>query len=163
PEGELFNWTLTRLKQLGPNGFRAMLWHQGESDADKMKEEDYAAKLSTTLDGWRKQAGWDFPVFVAQASFRPWGGNSAAVRAAQQSLWDKKIAYPGPDTDAMLGDLRDNDGKGIHFSLKGLKVHGEAWAEKVGAYLDRVGLASIGATKPENAEVVAEPSERAPK
>ncbi len=135
--GELFKWTLTRMKQFGPDGFRAVLWHQGESDAG-MSAKDYAAGLGAIIAGFKKEAGWDFPLFVAQATFRPGKGSSAPVRAAQQELWEKKIALQGPDTDAMLGDLRDQDGKGIHFSKKGLKVHGEAWAEKVGEYLDPV-------------------------
>lgn len=138
PGGELFNWTLTRLRELGPGGFRAVLWHQGESDAGGMSEQAYAAGLGDIIGAFRAQAGWDFPFMVAQATFRPGAGNSAAVRAAQKRLWDEQTALPGPDTDAMLGDLRDHGGKGIHFSRKGLKVHGEAWAAKVGEYLDRV-------------------------
>jgi hypothetical protein len=37
-------------------------------------------------------------------------------------------------TDTLTGDTR----AGIHFSAKGLKRHGEMWAEKVGGYLDKV-------------------------
>jgi hypothetical protein len=52
----------------------------------------------------------------------------------------------GPDTDTLTGDNRDMDGKGIHFSPKGLKAHGEMWAEKVSAYLDQV----LAGEKPAN-------------
>jgi hypothetical protein len=31
--GRLFDGILNRIRQFGPNGFRAILWHQGESDA----------------------------------------------------------------------------------------------------------------------------------
>ena len=33
---------------------------------------------------------------------------------------------------ALVGILRDLDGREIHFSKHGLKLHGEAWAKKVG-------------------------------
>ena len=42
----------------------------------------------------------------------------------------------GPDTDVLVGDHRDLGGKGVHFSPKGLKAHGEMWAEKVTPYVN---------------------------
>lgn len=134
----LFQWTLTRLRQLGRNGFRALLWHQGENDADAgMSADRYAEGLAKIIADFRAAMGRDFPVFVAQASFLPWPkpGVSRQIRAGQSRLWKERIALQGPDTDKMRGDLRDMDGKGIHFSKKGLKVHGEAWAKKVSAWL----------------------------
>jgi hypothetical protein len=137
-DGELFNWTLTRIRQLGPGGFRAVLWHQGESDAE-MPAQAYADGLGQIIRDFKEAAGWEFPWFVAHASFRPGKPTlNTGSRGGQSLLWDKKIAVEGPDTDAMTGDLRDNGGKGIHFSKKGLDVHGKAWAEKVGAWLDTV-------------------------
>src|SRR5207253_645757 len=102
----------------------------------RIGRQDYADGLGAIIAGFKKEAGWDFPFFVAEATFAPGKGSYAPVRAGQKELWEKKIAVEGPDTDAMVGELRDQDGKGIHFSKKGLKVHGEAWAEKVVAYLD---------------------------
>jgi hypothetical protein len=135
-DGELFNWTLTRMRQLGPNGFRAVLWHQGESDRN-MPAQEYADGLGAIIRDFRKQAGWEMPWFVARASFAPNQPlNEAGSRGGQKMLWENKTALEGPDTDTMLGDLRDNDGTGIHFSKKGLKFHGEAWAAKVGAWMD---------------------------
>jgi hypothetical protein len=136
--GELFNWSLTRMKQLGPHGFRAVLWHQGESDIE-MPAETYADGLGKIIADFRSAAGWDMPWFVARASYHPGKPlNEKTSRGGQAILWQKKIAFEGPDTDKMVGDLRDQDGKGIHFSKKGLKVHGEAWAKKVGAWLDSI-------------------------
>lgn len=142
--GELFNWTLGRLQQLnatvpeGSQGFRALLWHQGESDAGaNMKGEAYADGLGTIIREMRRQDGHPFVWFVAKVSFRPGKPPYASVCDGQKTLWDTKVALEGPDTDAMVGDLRDNGGKGIHFSKKGLKVHGEAWAKYVGEWLDK--------------------------
>lgn len=143
--GELFNWTSARLAALEAGrqggarsgaGFRALLWHQGESDAKSMDGPTYAAGLGRIIADMRARAGWEFPWFVAQATYHPGQPPYAGVRAGQRQLWDARVALEGPDTDAMVGDLRDNGGKGIHFSRKGLKVHGEAWATKVGDWLD---------------------------
>lgn len=135
-DGELFHWSLSRMRELGPKGFRAVLWHQGESDAD-MPARHYADGLGQIIHDFRQEAGWEMPWFVAHASFRPGRPTlDTGARGGQKMVWDEKVALEGPDTDQMLGDLRDQDGKGIHFSKKGLKVHGEAWAEKVSAWLD---------------------------
>jgi hypothetical protein len=50
-------------------------------------------------------------------------------------LWNLGIAEQGPDTDMLTGDMRDFDGTGIHLSPKGLKAHGEMWADILGAWI----------------------------
>ena len=133
----LYAWTLTRMNQLGKNGFRAVLWHQGESDYG-MKAQTYADGLGRIIADFRQDAGWEMPWFVAHASFCP---GSPVIdtnsRGGQKILWEKGVALEGPDTDKLLGDLRDHGGKGIHFSRKGLKAHGDAWADKVGTWLEQ--------------------------
>lgn len=134
----LFPWMVTRMRQLGKMGFRGVLWHQGESDAGTPTEL-YVQKMSIVIRGSQIQAGWDFPWFVAHASYHsPEHTSWPLVREAQTQLWKTGVALEGPDTDVLQGDNRDFDGKGIHFSPKGLKAHGQMWAEKVGAYLDSV-------------------------
>ena len=134
----LFAWTLNRINELGPNGFRAVLWHQGESDVGgNMPTDEYVLKMTYVIEEMHKAAGWDFPWIVAKVSYiNPDWTHEDRIRNAHQELWDKKIALEGPDTDTLMGDNRDYEGKGIHFSPKGLKAHGELWAEKVGAWLD---------------------------
>jgi hypothetical protein len=138
PGGDLFPWTMTRIRQLGPLGFRALLWHQGESDVE-MPSEEYYAKLKNVIQSSRAQVGWYVPWFVAQASYhnaeRP---RFDSVRNAQSKLWKDGFALPGPDTDTLMGDSRDLGGKGIHFSPKGLELHGQMWADCVGKYVDGV-------------------------
>lgn len=134
----LFNWMTARMDQLGPQGFRGVLWHQGESDI-AMATEEYVNKLSTTIQASKQAAGWEFPWFVAQVSYHhPGAPKHETTRAAHKKLWDTGVALEGPDTDTLGGDNRDASGRGIHFSPKGLKAHGEMWAEKVGVYLDKV-------------------------
>ncbi|MEQ8839216.1 MAG: sialate O-acetylesterase [Lacipirellulaceae bacterium] len=136
PDGDLFQgWMLKRINQLGPQGFRAVLWHQGESDVG-MPSAEYYEKLKNTILASTQQAGWEFPWFVAQASYHNAKEPSFEnVRSAQRQLWEKGIALQGPDTDVLTGDHRDLDGKGIHLSPKGLKAHGEMWADHTLPYV----------------------------
>jgi serine/threonine protein kinase len=135
--GEFFNHMMARVRKLGSGGFRALLWHQGESDVG-MKADQYARLLTNVIEASKKEAGWDFPWFVAQVSYQaPDRSSFPSTRDAQKDLWDKGVALEGPDSDALTGDNRDQGGKGIHFSGKGLRAHGKLWAEKVSAYLDK--------------------------
>jgi hypothetical protein len=132
------------MKQLGPHGFRAVLWHQGESDANQadptrtLRGELYQQYLGQLIRDSRREAGWEMPWFVAQASYHtPEDPGSAEIRAAQQALWKSGVALEGPDTDSLTGDFRDGGGRGVHFSGKGLRRHGSLWAAKVSAWLER--------------------------
>ena len=142
--GEAFGLLVTRMKQLGPRGFRAVLWHQGESDANQQDQSRtlpgrlYRDYLATLIRESRRAIGWDAPWFVAQVSYHvPGDEGSPDIRAAQASLWADGIALPGPDSDALKGNLRENGGKGVHFSGPGLRAHASSWAEKVGPWLEK--------------------------
>lgn len=138
PGDELFQWMMGRIWQLGPGGFRALLWHQGESDV-AMPAEEYFGKLAAIIGASQEAAGWCFPWGVAKVSYHsPDNPRFESTREAQQALWDAALAFAGPDTDDLTGDHRDMDGLGIHFSPKGLKVHGERWADSIRAWLDAV-------------------------
>jgi hypothetical protein len=138
PGGELHNWMMTRIHQLGAGGFRAVLWHQGEADV-RSSPEEYALRLTEIIRGSTAAAGWQFPWFVAQVSYHnPQNPSFPTTRAAQKQLWDTGVALAGPDTDTLTGDNRDHEGKGIHFSPQGLAAHGKMWAEQVAVYLDQV-------------------------
>jgi hypothetical protein len=125
PGSDLFDWTLERIMQLGPQGFRLVLWHQGESDAATPPEE-YARRLRTIIETTNERAGWVFPWMVARVT---------ATRG-QDLLVAQHVALAGPDTDTLRGKFRGRDGADVHFSALGLRQHGELWAEKVGAWLE---------------------------
>jgi hypothetical protein len=140
--GQLFDVMLERIRQLGPQGFRAVLWHQGESDAHQgaghqIDGEEYQRLMERLIRQMRARVGWDFPWFAAQVSYRsPADTGSPEIRAAQAELWKEGVALEGPDTDRLTGDYRQNNGTGVHMSAKGLQEHGRLWAEKVEAWLD---------------------------
>jgi hypothetical protein len=143
--GQLYDGMMARISQLGPHGFRAILWHQGESDAGQARA-GYPADRQITGDqyrGWlkriitesRKQAGWAFPWFVAQATYHSEKDPAdEEFRAAQKSLWDDHSALPGPDTDQFTAEYRT----GVHFNATGLQSHGKLWAQKVSEVLDPI-------------------------
>jgi len=148
-DGTLFAGMMLRIhqlddSQLGVHGFRALLWHQGESDSHQTPEHDidantYRTMMITLIHQSRKDAGWDFPWFVAQASYHtPSDPSCPPIRAAQRSLWQSDLAIEGPDTDTLTAPYRQNGGKGTHFNDIGLKVHGLLWADAVSLYLDNV-------------------------
>jgi hypothetical protein len=142
-KGEAFAHFVARMKYRGPNGFRAVLWHQGESDANQkdttrtLSGSLYRDYLERVIRDSRREIGWDAPWFVAQVSYHTPGDEASPdIRAAQASLWKDGIALEGPDSDALKGDLRDSNGQGVHFSGKGLREHGARWAEKVIPWLE---------------------------
>lgn len=143
-KGEAFAMLTARLAQLGPRGFRAVLWHQGESDANQADKtrtlagnlyHDYLAQL---IRDSRRAIGWDAPWFVAQVSYHvPGDEASPEIRAAQAALWKEKVALEGPDSDALKSEWREAGGKGVHFSGPGLREHAHRWVEKVAPWLER--------------------------
>jgi hypothetical protein len=136
--GPCYRWMMKRIEQLGPGGFRAVLWQQGETDA-RLAADEYARLLRNVIEDSKKDAGWDFPWFVAQASYLgPREVSFPGVREGQKKLWDTKVALKGPDTDTLMGDYREDGGKGIHLSGRGQRACGQMWADKVGTYLDRI-------------------------
>jgi hypothetical protein len=139
--GELFNRIISAQQMLGTNGFRAVLWHQGESDCFEPSDRQispqiYRQYLQRVIESSRASAGWRVPWFVAQASYHPdHPEGSPELRAAQKSLATDGIALAGPNTDELGAEWRQNNGKGIHFNVRGLQKHGELWAQIVGDWL----------------------------
>ncbi len=141
-KGTIFTSFTDRIKPFGPHGFRAVLWHQGESDAKQANPTNtlpgnlYRECLTKVIDDVRHEIGWPAPWFVAQASYhRPGDEGSEEIRAAQSSLWKDGIALAGPDTDALKANYRDSNGQGVHFSGPGLREHALRWLEKVAPWL----------------------------
>lgn len=143
-KGEAYNMLVERMKAAGPAGFRAVLWHQGESDANQrdaartLSGPLYRGYLERVIVESRRAIGWPAPWFVAQVSYHgPEIEGSPEIRAAQASLWKNGIALEGPDSDALKGELRENGGMGVHFSGRGQRAHAAAWEKKIGPWLEK--------------------------
>jgi hypothetical protein len=139
-DSRLFQSMVDRIRRLGPGNFRALLWHQGESDAHQaagheLSGAEYRRMMERLIAATRAET-WDFPWMVAQVSYHtPDDPATPEIRAAQASLWKDGIALEGPDTDSLTGDNRQNGGAGVHLSAKGLQAHGQMWAEKVAQWI----------------------------
>ncbi len=142
-KGDAYRMLVERMKSAGPGGFRAVLWHQGESDANQrdatrtLPGKLYREYLERVIRESRKAIGRDAPWMVAQVSYHvPGDEASPDIRAAQASLWKDGIALQGPDSDALKGELRENGGKGVHFSGKGQRALAKAWADRLVPWLE---------------------------
>jgi hypothetical protein len=140
--GELFAHLTQAENLLGTNGFRAVLWHQGEADSHeapdrRISPEQYRQYLQRVIEASRAAAGWRVPWFVAQVSYHsPEDQGSPELRAAQLSLATDGIALAGPNTDTLGPEFRQDKGLGIHFSARGLQQHGRMWANLVAPWLE---------------------------
>ena len=140
-DGKAYAMLVTRMRSVP--SFRAVLWHQGESDANQkdatrtLSGKLYAEYLTKLIAGANKDSQRTAPWFVAQVSYHgPTDVGSEDIRSAQASLWKNGVALEGPDSDALRGPLRDNGGQGVHFSGEGLKAHAHAWAEKLVPWIE---------------------------
>lgn len=137
-----FAMLVERMGQCGPEGFRAVLWHQGESDANQSDASRtlpgplYEDALGNLIRAAKAASGRDAPWFVARASYHvPGDESSPDLRAAQAAVSRDGLAFPGPDTDRLAGPLRDSGGRGVHFSGAGQRRHGEAWSAVIAPWL----------------------------
>jgi Carbohydrate esterase, sialic acid-specific acetylesterase len=140
--GEIYDRFTRRMKQLGPHGFRAVLWEQGESDADQapsrtLPGELYRQYLEKLIRDSRRATGWEMPWFVAQVSYHnPADTDSLDIRAAQKAVWRDGVALQGPDADTLAGYMRADHGTAVHMSAGGQKALAHLWFEKVTPWLE---------------------------
>ena len=134
-----------RVKWFGPNGIRAILWVQGEADTDDPGQLlptpaiEYERDATAMIEFSRKQLGWPVDWFVAGNSYIPnkpgknYSKNITDTLSAQKALWDKGIAFPGPDTNDLTGS-QDYRHDGIHMGPRGLLVAAERWYAELSAH-----------------------------
>jgi hypothetical protein len=122
------------LQSLG-TGFRAVLWHQGESDSiANVTAANHAALLATMIARSRQDAGWTVPWYVAEVSFHPatYLSQEAPVTAGQRlAAYADANVFLGASTDwlhledANGGKLADT----VHFNAAGLTDHATQWRD----------------------------------
>lgn len=121
---------------LGLSGcqFKAVLWHQGESDTIyNTTRQQYKDRLVQLRNRFVQQTGCQQPWVIARASFVPTDAveQMMVIRDAQSDIWREPGFLPGPDTDLFSSAAYRNDK--IHFSVAGLKIHALLWADKAEA------------------------------
>ena len=130
--GPLYDRLGDVLRELGPGGARAILWHQGETDAlNETDQETYAAQLSEVIAQSRTDAGFEIPWGVALAAFQPQNptdANAVILDAQRDVIRDDPLVFAGPNTDLLGPELRFDN---VHFNEEGLRVHGSLWFDAV--------------------------------
>lgn len=153
-------------------GFRAILWHQGETDAQfNMSPATYKSYLLEIIKASRKDANYDIPWIVAQATVGGGCTDSTIIRspgilAAQKSIADSTVikqVFEGPNTD--LIEIPRNPAEFytcVHFSPAGFADLAVAWTKSIDVaikkgmkFLKYDGLPNISAfCGPENSIVL---------
>lgn len=120
---------------LSQRKYRAVLWHQGESDVMwGFSEEKSLDNMSRIIEASRRIAP-GIPWLVAHNSLKndtPY--ELQPIRLAQTAVVARGLACAGPDTDI----IRENpEWVGVaDFGKDGLTRHGELWFPIVGAFLE---------------------------
>ncbi|MBI9019001.1 MAG: hypothetical protein JEZ07_17255 [Phycisphaerae bacterium] len=129
PGTPYYNRIKTAIEDMGENGMRAILWHQGESDSIAGTSASvYASRLNSIIAQSRADAGWNVPWGVALASYHPYSSpaQEAEVRTGQELvIAGDPLVFQGADTDDFhnLGWLADS----VHFDGTGLLEHARWW------------------------------------
>jgi len=116
----------------GPNGFRSVLWHQGETDAiSNTTAQVYFDRLRSVIAQSRVDAGFVVPWGVALASYIPRIGNDPDIINGQlMVIAVDPFAFQGAATDDMIVPYRGlTDFMGCHFNDAGLEEHARRWAD----------------------------------
>jgi hypothetical protein len=129
-----FDRIVMALNEVGPQGARALLWHQGESDRGTEKEK-YIRMLKEVINASRIEAGWELPWGVARASFCN-KGSEKIVNAQQSVIDDDPLVFEGPNTDEMIGSEWRSDG--CHFNENGLTEHARGWYNSITVLLQQI-------------------------
>ncbi len=134
PNGALYQRILHAHNALKPTGgFRAILWHQGESDSLAATDAaTYASRLTTIIDQSRADTGFMVPWGVALASYHPSASatNKAVIIDGQKLVISNRVAvFQGAETDSFHTNNWLHDS--VHFNDLGLRDHGRQWMEVV--------------------------------
>ncbi|CAI8274758.1 MAG: Alpha-agarase [Euryarchaeota archaeon UBA443] len=136
-QNDLFSRITDALDAVEPSGARAILWHQGESNAGGTSAEDYARMLGEVVLGSREHAGYEIPWIVARVSFVPNGDSVKMgwiIEGQNAVIEDDPLTFPGPHTDDLNGTQWRYDT--IHFNEAGLREHGLRWDAQISSAMD---------------------------
>ena len=123
------------IKSFPQDGFRGVLWHQGEADsAISTSAASYRDTLIGIINHGRGSNGanWDIPWYVSEASYQPSDPLTVeeGILAGQRKVaFDVTNVYLGADTNDFHLEGRSSDG--VHFNAAGLAEHAQQWFEVI--------------------------------
>ncbi len=123
------------VEHFGPHGFKAVLWHQGETDSfNRTSKSAYGADLEAVIAQSRVDAGWNLRWYVALVSHIIQGGSPDIIAAQQQVIDADSNVFVGAATDVLVGTDENADvyrTDGTHFSAVGLTAHARLWFDAI--------------------------------
>ena len=133
------------------NGFRSVLWHQGETDSYLgMSKDTYLNYLKELINTFRNDSKIVIPWIVSEASFISFSNNVGGCTVASSyspvidaqkeilSLSDLLGIYGGPNTDNIEIPRKNDDFSGcVHFSPESFQQVGEAWKSSISAAIEK--------------------------
>lgn len=126
------------VETLGVNGFKAILWHQGERDA-ATSAALYAERLETVIAASRVDAGWQVPWGVALVSYTN-VINPSTIEGQQLVIDGDPDVFAGAATDTLVGLPYRT---GVHFLAAGLTAHAELWYDAINAFFPGLTVADF--------------------
>jgi hypothetical protein len=115
---------------------RAILWHQGESDANGDKAPAYEAKLHDLVNRFRTELGVpDTPFIVGQLGKfdgKPWTEATHIVDRAHRELPSKINATAFVSSEGLV-----DGGDKVHFDAESMRQFGKRYAEELRKLIGR--------------------------
>jgi len=118
------------MRTFGTNGVRAVLWHQGETDAaSQTPAATYFQMMSNLITQSRVVAGWSVPWGIAEVGYNAGNnllGQEAVMAGQRRSIYTLSNCFRGARTEDfhLEGKLSD----AVHFNGVGLTEHAQMWA-----------------------------------
>ncbi len=133
---DLYPRIRTAVQLFPANGFKGILWHQGETNAQASvatSAAQYQAWLTTVIAQSRSDAGWAVPWYIAEASRINAGlaYEEPIVAGQRATIYGDPKVFPGAVTDNFHQEGKVSD-DGVHFNAAGLADHAAQWAEVLG-------------------------------
>ncbi len=117
----------------GTNGFRAILWENGQQDGSTgISAATYKSNMASLITSSRTDSGFTVPWGVADHSTELSLTKYATIQGAQDGvITDNASTFAGADSDSMSDSYRFDN---THFSAAGQLVHGGLWSVAIQTY-----------------------------
>ncbi|MDG1357788.1 MAG: sialate O-acetylesterase, partial [Akkermansiaceae bacterium] len=129
PGGSLYPRIKSAVESFPANGFKAILWHQGESDTvASVTAAQHQTNLENIISESRSDAGWSVPWYLSEVSFMP---STSLAQEMPIAAGQRATAYADPLT--LLGartddfHLESKTSDGTHYNAAGLLDHATQW------------------------------------
>lgn len=121
-------YLIPSIQTLGPNGYRAELWDQGQSDSSPLvyTSQQYADKVINMIAQSRIDTGWNAPWVIAESTWFN-GVPNATIEAGQVIAQGYTNCFPGPNEDLLGDSYRQSDQ--THFTNKGGITQAQVWVD----------------------------------